>query len=449
MRFKLGPVFLSLLLVLSCFNCKAIAVKADDDTSCDYSDCDENDKTCKLNNAKKKQQCLQNEIASAKSDQESYWALASQWAQEVETLNEQIAELKPQIEELNTKISDLETSIVEKESKVEELNKRVLARMESAQGTMHFSVWLDFLLGSSSFSDMLRRLYGIEAINSKEESDRKELEDVINTLNEQKAELDTSKTELDNKMTDLEIAQEEAEYKNEQAMIAYNEASDVISSYQNQLDEQSKIIANIKLSLEDLDILDPQTGFSSPVPGSTISSGFPYYPSSFGGGVHLGIDYAVSLGSAIYAPADGVIVISDDNCDTWGYLGNSCGGAGGGVSYGGNQIYFLCSVNGSVYALTFSHLYSGSLHATGVVTQGTQIARAGSSGNSTGPHCHIEMFYLGSGDNEDLATYIEMLNTGVYSSSFNCGWGSYGLNTICSNKGSAPCRLDGSEYLPG
>ena len=84
---------------------------------------------------------------------------------------------------------------------------------------------------------------------------------------------------------------------------------------------------------------------------------------------------------------------------------------------------------------------------TGVVTKGTQLALAGSSGNSTGPHCHIEMFLLGDGDNSDLATYIDMLNNGSYSKSFNCGWGSAGLSTTCENRG-APCRLNGANYLP-
>ena len=446
---KFCLLIINLFLIVGIFNNDLFikSVNADDE-SCILEECDDSDNKCRLRNAKKKQQCLQDEINSAKSNQEEYWALADKWAKEAESLNEQIAELKPQIEELNTKISDLETSIAEKEALVEELNQRVLSRMESAQGTMHFSPWLDFLLGSNGFADMLRRLYGIEAINSKEASDRKELEEIIEEYNNQKAELDSAKVELDNKMTDLEIASDEAEYKNEQAMIAYNEASEVVAAIQNELDAQNKIIANINFNLDDLIELDPQSGFSSPVPGSSISSYFPYYPSSFGGGIHLGIDYAAGLGSDIYAPADGVIVISDDNCSTWGGLGNSCGGAGGGVSYGGNQIYFLCSVNGSVYALTFSHLYSGSLHEKGVVMQGTQIAKVGSSGNSTGPHCHIEMFYLGDGDNEDLSTYIELLNNGTYSKSFNCGWGSAGLSTICKTKGSAPCRLDGSRYLP-
>ena len=442
---KLLSFLVAFSLILTSINFKTIIIYADD---CEYSDCDENDKTCKLNNAKKKQECLQKEIDNVKSNQEEYWALASKWAKEAENLSLQIEELRPQIEELNTKITSLEESIKEKQELVSKLNERVLSRMALSQGTMHFSPMLDFLLGSNGFSDMLRRLYGIEAINAKEKQDRKELEDVIKSLNEEKSELDASKQELDNKMTDLKIKSDEAEYKNQQAMIAYNEASDIIAEYQNQIDEQTNLIANIKLSLEELEKLEPQSGFISPVPGSSISAGFPYYPASFGGGIHLGVDYAVKVGSKIVAPADGVIVISDDNCDTWGYLGNSCGGAGGGVSYGGNQIYFICSVNGKIYALTFSHLYSGSLIGTGVVTKGSQIALAGSSGNSTGPHCHIEMFYLGNGENSDLATYIDMLNNGLYSKSFNCYWGSAALATTCDNKGSAPCRLNGANYLP-
>ena len=444
MRKNIFSLCLVFCIVLCTINYKTVTVMAGD---CDYSDCDENDKTCKLNNAKKKQQCLQNEIDNAKTNQEEYWKLASEWAKEAEALNEQIAQLKPQIEELTAKIEELTKSIEEKEQLVSELNTRVLSRMSLSQGTMHFSPLLDFLLGSNGFADMLRRLYGIEAINAKEQQDRKELEDVIESLNKEKAELDSSKQELDNKMTDLEIKSNEAEYMNQQAMIAYNEAADTIAQYQNELDATTSLIANIKLSIDELNKLDPQSGFSSPVPGSVISAGFPRYPKEFGGGVHLGVDYAVKLGSQIVAPADGVVVISDDNCPTWGTLGNSCGGAGGGVAYGGNQIYFLCSVNGKVYALTFSHLYSGSLIGTGVVTRGTQLALAGSSGNSTGPHCHIEMFYLGDGDNSDLATYIDMLNNGRYSKSFNCGWGSAGLNTTCENRG-APCRLNGANYLP-
>ena len=444
---KIISFFITLSLVLCVFGTKTLIIRADDD-SCDYeNECSESDNACKKKAAQKKINCLEDKMSTAQADKDAYAALATQWAQEAETLNTQIAQLQPQIDELSTKITNLETSIAEKEDLVSELNNRVLTRMESAQATMHFSPMLDFLLGSNGFSDMLRRLYGIEAINAKEEQDRKELEDVIKALNEEKTELDASKVELDAKMTDLQIAQDEAEYKKQQANEASKQIQEEIDAMLNEQKEAIDIRDSIKV---DISQMVAQSGFSSPVPGSTISSGFPYYPTSFGGGVHLGIDYAVTIGSAIYAPADGVIIISDDSgCADYGYLGNSCGGYNGGVSYGGNQIYFLCSVGGTVFALTFSHLMSGSLHGIGTVTQGTQIARAASSGNSTGPHCHIEMYYLGEGENEDLQSYVNMLSSGAYSKSFNCGWGSAALSTICDVKGSAPCRLDGSQYLPG
>ena len=414
---------------------------AEDDDECG------NDKTCRINRSRKRQEELQAQYEAARSNYQSLIALANQYAKDIENLEAEIALITPQIEDLTVRIDELEKSIETNQQLVDELEERVLTRMAEAQGTMHFNPYLDFILGANGFSDMLRRMYGIEAINSKEEADRNELADIIETLTRQKNELDEAKEDLENKRLDLELKQAEAEkmrsYYNEAAEAAEEEAD----NYRNQIEDEIRLQTSIEFNLEDLLQLDPLTGFSSPVPGSTISAGFPYYPASFGGGVHLGVDYAAKVGTYLYAPADGIIVVSDDNCATYGYLGNSCGGLGGGVSYGGNQIYFMCSVGGSIFALTFSHLYSGSVHEKGIVTQGTPIARVGSSGNSTGPHCHIEMFYLGPGDNEDLITYVDKLRHGDYSLSFNCGWGSAGLYTTCDNKG-APCRLNGANYLP-
>ena len=58
MRKNIFSLCLVFCMVLCTINYKTVTVMAGD---CDYSDCDENDKTCKLNNAKKKQQCLQND----------------------------------------------------------------------------------------------------------------------------------------------------------------------------------------------------------------------------------------------------------------------------------------------------------------------------------------------------------------------------------------------------
>jgi len=415
----------------------------------DPCDIDEESEECIISKASKSRNTineLYKQIEAASSSLKDAQALASSYATKAESLSAEIAELTTQIDELVVKIDELIVRIEYNQNLVDELNNRVLSRMEAAQGTMHFNEFLDFILGSESFADLLRRAYGISAINSKEKADRELLIDTINQLEKDKSELDTAKAELDVKKDELVDKQAEylvmQSYYEEVAQETYSQIED----YRNAIEDETKNYNYLKsmVSSEALASLPSSAGFTSPVPGASISAGVWYYPKSFGGGVHLGVDYAVKLGQTIYAPANGIIIVSDDNCPTYGYLGNSCGGAGGGVSYGGNQIYMLCSANGSVYAITFSHLQSGSLVSTGVVMQGDAIARVGSSGNSTGPHCHIELYYLGEGDMEDI--YDDYLNRN-YSSSFNCGWGAYALQNTCDNKGSAPCRLDGSKYF--
>ena len=444
MKRKIVSFFLVVLAILVSINTSFLNTSLLADEECDQA--------CKIQNATNQVQKYKEDLKNAKEDVKKYSNLMSEIGEQLQALYDEISVLTPQIEELGLRIEELEESIAVNEGLVEELNNRVLTRMENAQGTMHFNPYLDFLLGSNGFSDMLRRVYGIEAINEKEEKDRNQLMDIIEQLNVDKAELDESKKQLEEKKEELDIKTIELEGLEEVYKEKLEEAEAEVAYYQNLYDNAVQNRRAINITSEELAQLTSASGFLSPVPGASISAGFPYYPASFGGGVHLGVDYAAKIGTNLYAPADGVILVADDgSCDTYGYLGNSCGGARGGVSYGGNQVYMICSVNDKVYGITYSHLYLNSVSVSpgDVVFAGDYIARVGSSGNSTGAHCHIEMFYLGVGDNEDLLDYIRLFNNGSYSLSFNCGWGSAALSRTCDNNGySAPCRLNGSYYLP-
>lgn len=204
-----------------------------------------------------------------------------------------------------------------------------------------------------------------------------------------------------------------------------NKSESVLRNY-------SKVVAQHETEIK---AIESNSSWLKPIESSSISAGVWHYPEDFGGGTHLGVDYAASLGTEIKAPANGVIVVSSDGCGT-GFLGDACSGKDeNAVTYGGNQIYFLTIVNGRVYAFTFSHLDKGSVHSTGVVSQGTVIGKVGASGNATGPHSHIEAYYLGSADKytgsndgEKLLTIMNM----DWTASFGCGWGDYALNNISS-----------------
>lgn len=251
-----------------------------------------------------------------------------------------------------------------------------------------------------------------------------------------------------NSQLDKALADRELENMNEEERFTY--MADKIQSSRGGLD--SGTIRTYRFLTDD-GYLDknrsytPSTGFISPVPGAAISAGVWSYPDSFGGGTHLGVDYAVAKGTDIIAPANSILLISSDKCSYTGYLGDTCGGAvevgEEGTHYGGNEIYLMTSVNNKVYAISFFHMNFNSLiklQDGAFITQGTKIGEVGSTGNSTGPHCHIEVFYLGNGSFTDIIKTGGYLDT-EYTLSFNAGWGDYALDHRC-NGSNTECRMN-------
>ena len=87
--------------------------------------------------------------------------------------------------------------------------------------------------------------------------------------------------------------------------------------------------------------------------------------------IHLGIDIAAGEGATVYASDTGVVV----------YAAPISGGYG-------NMIMID---HGNGFTTVYGHLSSYLVSCGQNVSRGQQIARAGSTGNSTGPHLHFEV----------------------------------------------------------
>lgn len=157
--------------------------------------------------------------------------------------------------------------------------------------------------------------------------------------------------------------------------------------------------------------LGQSSGLKMPAAG-VLSAGTWAYP---GGGLHLGMDLALSMYTPVYAPADGVILYAAAPVgDGGGYLGNWCGWPFG----GGNTIAMIGQSNGRLYGITFCHLSSRiQVRAGQQVHQGDLIAYSGNTGNSTGPHTHLELFDL----KVSLPEAIHAFQQGA-DFSFGTGW---------------------------
>lgn len=99
---------------------------------------------------------------------------------------------------------------------------------------------------------------------------------------------------------------------------------------------------------------------------------------------HCGVDLGVYIGDSISATADGVVVFAGDGDDGYGYQVIIDHGDGIMTRYGHNSLI--------------------SVREGQPVRQGQEIALGGSTGNSTGPHCHLEVIL--NGEVTDPGNYI-------------------------------------------
>ena len=387
---------------------------------------------------------INKELEDVQHSIEEQVIIIGKYQEQIKGFQEKIDELSVIIDDRTAKIVVKEAEIKVKEEKIAELNKKIRARMLVLQKTIHFNNSFDFLLGATSFDDLIIRANGLAVMERYDEELKNSLRDLLDQLNIDKEELENERAILQDDKDILEKSKKavkdlllkEESIKNEYMILKAdleekgNQLAANIDLLQSTLKELSSAISNVVTS----------NGFTRPVSGGSITAGTWAYSS---GGVHLGLDFANDAGTPLRAVGNGVIVYSTDGCG-YGYLGNTCAGKPMGSAGGGNQIYLIASINGSIYGLRYLHLQSGTGAKAGtIVTAGETIGLMGSSGNSSGPHLHFEIVYLGKGN---LYSYVEdWMEDG--SLSFGAGFGYKALNRLCENGVGAPCRVRPEKYF--
>ncbi|MGW1069366.1 M23 family metallopeptidase [Streptomyces aureus] len=112
------------------------------------------------------------------------------------------------------------------------------------------------------------------------------------------------------------------------------------------------------------------SGYTLPVAGSAVGTGYKVAGSMWSSGYHTGVDFVVPTGTTIKSIAAGTVV-----------------SAGWGGAYGNQVVIQHADGKYSQYA----HMSSLSVSAGQTVTEGQQIGLSGATGNVTGPHLHFEI----------------------------------------------------------
>lgn len=235
--------------------------------------------------------------------------------------------------------------------------------------------YLDILLGANSLNDFSSRLYFLGKIVA---NDIKLMDD-----------LKEAQTEIEKKQAKLKVQKSEIEV----IVVKYQREKDIVANktltkkrrYQAALAEQRKlnreneelmartaeISRNIKI-LEAGGTLPKSTGkFMWPIRGRITSPfGWRVHPIFGTRRFHSGIDIAADYGDNIKACDGGVVIYS-----AW------MGGYG----------YAVMINNGNGLVSLYGHNTELLVSKGQRVVKGQIIAHAGSTGNSTGPHCHFEV----------------------------------------------------------
>lgn len=364
------------------------------------SDIDSNNK--KITETEEKQREVENE--------------KSETLKQVESISSQIDNYESQINDLDTKISESNTKIKEQEQKLEQaeqdykeqeelIKKRMVAIYISGDTS-----YLDVLLSSKSLTDFISSYYLVSEVTQMDaelldkiqkqkeeiENAKKEIESSKEQLTTAKAskesvsaELKTAKTEKSKYVSQLSEQEKELEeeiqtLKEDNTRIA-NEIKQAEIKYQKQLEELKKQQQNnnsgnssgknnnsSNSGNNSSNSGNTSTGsgyFMRPVSGGSISTNG-YYSS---GKFHGAIDYAVPLGTTVYAAAAGVVMVTANLPNSYGtYV--VIQHANGMQSYYGHGTYgSICVTPGQT------------------VSKGQKIMLSGSTGNSSGPHLHFEL----------------------------------------------------------
>ena len=339
---------------------------------------------------------LQSTINSLQGQQNDQIALKNALDEKNAITVKQILNLNEQIE-LHTQLIEQKTEEVDEAQKVadEQLEKyKVRVRAMEESGRYNY---FEVLFGASSIGEFLSLIDDIGDIMRSD----KELEDAyrqsVKELKAVKAEYEQAKADMEDSKTELEAlkAQQEKDIAEATAVIASLQGDiSSNSSLLSELSEQEKQLnADIQKKVDELNKQQQQNNNNGNSGGSTVGTGsrvWPSYCTSITSRQgprthpvtgeyknHGGTDIGASYGSAIYAADSGTVVRSSDGWN--GGWGN-----------------YVMIDHGNGMQTLYAHMSSRAVSVGQTVSRGQTIGYVGSTGMSTGPHLHFEMYINGS-----------------------------------------------------
>lgn len=317
-------------------------------------------------------------------------------------LDAQVAEYNTQIENLEIQKADLEVEIEQTQIDLADAQQKEEEQYEAMKLHIQYSYengdvgYLDTLFTSTDVSDMVNDAEYTDQIYNYDSNMLGELMETKQTIADKQAQLETD-------LEDVKSIEEEVQENKDAVEIMIAGKQTQVANYENSIENQQAYIAQMEADMAALDeqiaaaereqaerekaaaaagqqVPNYYTGgtFQWPVSsGGTITSYFGprQSPGGIGSTNHMGLDIACPTGTPILACEAGTVIAA---------------------SYSGSMGNYVTIAHGNGVTTTYMHNSSIAVAPGQTVARGQTIAYAGSTGNSTGSHCHLGVRVNGS-----------------------------------------------------
>ena len=329
--------------------------------------------------------------------------------QEVSEISDSINDVENEISSLTEKIDGLKNSISEKEADLKQKESLLDERLAASYMNGGTSPYMDALFSGGVVNlvtnyDMIKQIAEydnnlineVKATKTSLEEEKQQSEDAKEEKEKKSEELKSLKSQKQTKVNSLTAEQKEiqakideydAETKKMQAAETKARAQEKAAeeaakkaAYAKSSSSSSSNSSSSSSSRSSSTVSKGSGQFMWPVPSSSYVSspyGYRIHPIYGTKKLHAGMDIAASSGSTIVAADSGTVILA-----SYGYNGG----------YGN---YVIIS-HGNGYTTRYAHCSSLSVSVGQQVSKGQKIASVGSTGASTGPHCHFEIRINGS-----------------------------------------------------
>lgn len=338
-----------------------------------------------------KQAQITAQINQAKNDKEKQIAIKQQIGEQIDTTAAQINLLTEKISLMNQEIVLHERELAQKQEEIDDNYELFKERFRAMNITPRSST-VGLMLGAQSYSEFVRHSEVLARVAQHDQDMLemlKEQKAVITQLKQQieqnkldveedKVEMDNKKQELSEKMTETQTQIQDIAALEEMFLANKVQLQAQMKQVQAEIDSIYAEIAR-KQTTEDYVggvMLRPTPTLSQ----VTSEYGWRFNNSDF----HTGIDFSGpgAYGQPIVAANDGTVIFVNTAVK---------------VGYGYGK--YLIIDHGGGYSTLYGHCSAINVTVGQTVSRGQTIAQVGSTGWSTGPHCHFEVRIDGKHDN--------------------------------------------------